>query len=123
MAVLLLFLGFFLFLDSNSFAQVYKYVDAKGTVCLTDNPPSSLFKDDALKDNATKDDGSNNEEPKTKQVAFQRKKSKPEIRDILQLGRQILEEELAKPPEKQNRLLIEEMGIILYGDVSKHKIK
>ena len=117
MAVLLFILSFFLFLDSNAFAQIYKYVDAKGTVCLTDNPPSYLFKDDASKDDGV------NEEPKTKQVTFQRKRSKPEIRDILQLGQQILEEELAKPPAKQNRLLIEELGIILYGDVSSHKVK
>jgi hypothetical protein len=112
MAVLLFLLSFFLFLDSDSFAQVYQYVDKKGTICFTDNPPSFLFKDDV-----------SNEEPKTSQITFQKRRSRPEIRDILQLGQEILEEELAKPPEKQNGRLIQEMGETLYGDVSGRKPK
>ena len=43
MAVLLCILSLFLFLESNSFAQVYKYVDKEGAICFTDNPPSSLL--------------------------------------------------------------------------------
>ena len=113
MNVLLIILGLFLFSDSNCFAQVYKYVDKEGTVCFTDTPPSSLLKDAV-----------SHEEPKTKEIAFQTtRRSRSEIKDIMQLGQEILEEELAKPPEKQNRALIQEMGIALYGDVSKHKIK
>ena len=45
MTVLIFLLGFFLFLDSDSFAQVYKYVDQNGAICFTDNPPSSLSKE------------------------------------------------------------------------------
>jgi hypothetical protein len=112
MNVLLIILGLFLFSDSNCFAQVYKYVDKEGAIRFTDTPPSSLLKDAV-----------SNEEPKTKEIAFQTKRSRSEIKDILQLGQEILEEELAKPPEKQNRALIQELGIALYGDVSKHKIK
>jgi hypothetical protein len=41
----------------------------------------------------------------------------------MQLGHQVLEEELAKPPQKQNRRLIQEMTEILYGDVSHKKSK
>ena len=112
MAVLLCILSLFLFLESNSFAQVYKYVDKEGAICFTDNPPPSFYKDAVA-----------NEELKTKEIAFQRKRTRSEIKDILQLGQEVLEEELAKPPGKQNRLLIQEMGVALYGDVTKHQIK
>jgi hypothetical protein len=33
----------------------------------------------------------------------------------------MLEKELAKPPEKQNRRLIKELGENLYGDISGQK--
>jgi hypothetical protein len=112
MVVLFFLLGFFLFLDSDSFAQTYKYVDKEGTICFTDNPQSFLFKDDV-----------SNEEPKTKQVTLQKGRAKPEIKDIFQLGQEILEKELAKPPEKQNRLLIQELGQNLFGDISRDKDK
>jgi hypothetical protein len=112
MAVFFCILSLFLFLESNSFAQVYKYVDKEGAVCFTDNPPSSFFKDAVA-----------NEEPKTIEITSQRKRTRSEIKDILQLGQEVLEEELAKPSGKQNRLLIQEMGVALYGDVSKHQIK
>ena len=112
MAVLLCILSLFLFLESNSFAQVYKYVDKEGAICFTDSPPSSFFKNAVA-----------NEELKTKEITFQRKRTRSEVKDILQLGQEVLEEELAKPPGKQNRLLIQEMGVALYGDVTKHQIK
>jgi hypothetical protein len=112
MVILFFLLGFFLFLDSDSFAQSYKYVDKKGTICFTDTPPSFLFKDDV-----------SNEEPKTKEVILQKGKTRTEIKDIFQLGQEILEKELAKPPEKQNRRLIQELGQNLYGDISRDKDK
>jgi hypothetical protein len=112
MCILIFLLSLFLFSGSDSFAQVYKYVDKKGAICFTDNPPSSLFKS-----------GVSNKEQKTKEVIGQRKSGGSDIKDIMQLGHQVLEEELAKPPEKQNRRLIQEMTEILYGDVSHKKSK
>lgn len=110
MVLLLCLLGFFLLLNSDSSAQTYKYVDGKGTVCFTDSPPSIFFKDDV-----------SNEEPRTKGVILQKGGSRKEIKDIFQLGQEVLEKELAKPPEKQNRRLIQELGTNLYGDISGKK--
>ena len=115
MTILIFLLSLFLFFGSDSFAQVYKYVDKKGAICFTDNPPSSLFESGVS--------NKEHKEQKTKDVIGQRKSDGSDIKDIMQLGQEILEEELAKPPEKQNRALIQELGIALYGDVSKHKIK
>ena len=112
MAVLFFLLGFFLFLSSDSFAQTYKYVDKKGTICFTDNPPSSLFKDEVA-----------NEEQKTKPVTLQQGRSKPAIKDIFAIGQELLERELAKPHGKRNLRLIKELGENLYGDVSRGKAK
>ena len=112
MAGLVFFLGLFLFFGSDSFAQIYKYVDKKGTICFTDNPPSSVFKN-----------GLSNKEQKQSEEINKRKRTKSEIRDIMQLGHEILEEELAKPPGKQNRRLIREMMEILYGDEFSKKSK
>jgi hypothetical protein len=112
MILLFFFLGFFLFLNSESLAQTYKYVDKKGTVCFTDSPPPSLFKDEVSK-----------EGPKAKEVVLQKSRSRAEIKDIFQLGQEILEKELAKPPEKQDRRLIQELGENLYGDISGQKVK
>jgi hypothetical protein len=111
MAVLFFLLGFFLFLDCDSSAQTYKYVDKKGTICFTDNPMSFPSQDIS------------SEEPKTKQVILQKARAKQEIKDIFQLGREMLEKELAKPPEKQNRRLIKELEENLYGDISGQKDK
>ena len=97
---------------SDSLAQTYKYVDKKGTVCFTDSPPSFLFEDEIAK-----------EEPKTKEVILQKTRTRAEIKDIFQLGQEILEKELAKPSEKQNRRLIQELGENLYGDISGQKAK
>ena len=112
MAVLLFIFGLFLFSGSESFAQGYKYVDKEGATCFTDSPPSSLFKEAAP-----------SEEQKAKEITVQRKRSRSEIKDILQLGQEILEEELAKPYEKQNRRFIQEMGQTLFGDISGPKAK
>ncbi len=112
MAVLFFLLVFFLFFNSDSFAQTYKYVNKEGTICFTDNPLSLHSKADA-----------SNEEPKTKQVTLQKERAKPEIKDIFQLGQEMLEKELAKPPEKQDRRLIKELEENLYGDISGRKDK
>jgi hypothetical protein len=86
-------------------------VDKKGTICFTDNPLSYPSQDIS------------SEEPKTKQVTLQKGRAKPEIKDIFQLGQEMLEKELAKPPEKQDRRLIKELGENLYGDISGQKDK
>jgi len=117
MRVLFFLLGLFLFFNSNSFAQVYKYVDEKGAICFSDNPPSS-----PSKEGVANEEKGPNEEKKSKEIINNRR-SRSEIKDILQLGQEALEEELAKPPEKQNRRLIQEMGEVLYGDVSGSKAK
>ena len=117
MTVLIFLLGLFLFLDSDSIAQVYKYVDEKGAICFSDNPPSSLSKE-----GVANEEKKPNEEKKAKEV-MNNKRGRSEIKDILQLAKEVLEEELAKPPEKQNRRLIQEMGEVLYGDVSGVKSK
>lgn len=112
MAVLIILVGFFLFNGSDSLAQVYKAVDKKGTVCFSDTPPPS-----------NSEESDSNEAQKAKEVSYQQNASRSEIKDILQMGHEILKEELAKPPEKQNRRLIQEMTEILYGDVSGKKSK
>jgi hypothetical protein len=110
MAGLIFFLGLFLFFGADSPAQVYKYTDEKGTVCLTDNPPPSPVKDAA-----------SDKEQKPREVKNQTKGSQSRVKDILEMGREVLEKELAKPPEKQDQRLIKEMTEILYGDVSGKK--
>jgi len=112
MAVLFFLIGFFLVSESVSLAQTYKYVDRKGTVCFSDNPLSLPPNDDGA-----------NEEAKAKPVSLQKGRAKPEIKDIFQLGQEMLEKELAKPPEKQDRRLIKELGENLYGDISGKKDK
>jgi hypothetical protein len=112
MAVLFFLLGFFLFSGSDSFAQTYKYVDRKGTICFTDNPPSFLFKDEVASGEA-----------KPKQVTLEQGRTRPRIKDIFQLGQEMLEQELTKPEGKQNLRLIKELGENLYGDVSGRKDK
>ncbi len=95
------------FWEADSFAQTYKYVDKQGRICFTDNLTSSLVKEGI----------SNRKENKSAEVTTSKKRSGGEVKDIMELGRAILEEELAKPREKQNRQLIQEMRKILYGDV------
>ncbi len=113
MAVLILLLDFLLFFGSDSFAQMYKYVDKEGKVCYTDDLSSPLLKERI----------SGYDEKKPAEGLHQRKRRGAEIKDIMQLGYEILEKELAKPPEKQNRQLVREMQEILYGDVSGKKSK
>jgi hypothetical protein len=115
MWVLIFLLGLFLFLESECIAQVYKYVDEKGAICFSDNPPPS-------KEGVANEEKKPNEEKKAKEIVNNRK-GRTEIKDIMQLAQEVLEEELAKPPEKQNRRLIQEMGEVLYGDVSGTKPK
>jgi len=110
MAGLIFLLGFLLFFGSDSPAQVYKYTDGKGTIYLTDNPPPSPVKDVA-----------SDKEQKPREVKNQAKSSGTGVKDILEMGREVLAEELAKPPEKQDQRLIKEMTEILYGDVSGKK--
>ena len=117
MPVLIFLLGLFLFLDSDSIAQVYKYVDEKGAICFSDNPPSS-----PSKEGVANEEKKSNEEKRNKQLT-NNKRGRSEIKDILQIAQEVLEEELAKPPEKQNHRLIQEMGEVLYGDVSGAKSK
>ena len=113
MAAAIFFLTLFLFLESDSFAQTYKHVDKNGAICFSDQPPVSLVKID--------DQASEEKVPKT--ALMQENRKRVEIKDILQLGREILDEELAKPPGKQNRSLILEMTEILYGKLSPKKPK
>jgi hypothetical protein len=113
MAAAIFFLTFFLFLGSDSFAQSYKYVDKNGAICFSDRPPASLVKvEDQVR-----------EEKVPKTALMQENRKKVEIKDILQIGQEILDEELAKPPGKQNRSLILEMTEILYGKISPKKPK
>ncbi len=107
MVLLMIFLALFLFGGSDSFAQMYKYVDKEGRICFTDNLTSSIVKEGI----------SNPKENKTTGSMNARKKSGTEVKDIMQLGQAILDEELAKPKEKQNHQLVQKMREILYGDV------
>jgi hypothetical protein len=104
---LIILLAFFLFEGSDSFAQMYKYVDKEGRICFTDNLTSSIVKEGV----------SNHKENKTTESMNSRKKSGTEVKDIMQLGQAILDEELAKPKEKQNHQLVQKMREILYGEV------
>ena len=112
MSVLIFLLGLFLFFGSDSFAQVYKYVDKEGKVCFTDNLTSSVFKDAAP-----------NKDKKSKEVTNPKKRSGSGPKDIMELGHVMLEEELAKPPQKQNRRLIQELTEVLYGEGPGKKSK
>ncbi len=107
MVRLIILLNFFLWGGSDSFAQMYKYVDKEGRVCFTDNLTSSLVKEGI----------SPHKENKPPEMSLPRKKGGAEIKDIMQLGQTILDEELAKPKEKQNHQLVQKMKEILYGDV------
>ena len=110
MAGLIFLLGFFLFFGSDSFAQVYKHTDKKGTVFFSDTPQASPSKDAAP-----------DKEQRARELMNQTKGSHPPVKDILEMGREVLEAELAKPPEKQDQRLIKEMTEILYGDVSGNR--
>jgi len=112
MASVIFFLIFFLFCGSDSFAQVYKYVDKDGKVYYTDNPSSPLIKNEK-----------SNKEQKPREQIPPKKKGNGTVKDVNQLGEELLEKELAKPPEKQDRRLIQDLREALYGDVSGKKGK
>ncbi len=106
MVLWIILINFFLW-GSDSFAQMYKYVDKEGRICFTDNLTSSLVKEGISPD----------KENKRPEATHPRKKGGAEVKDIMQLGQAILDEELSKPKEKQNHQLVQKMKEILYGDV------
>ncbi len=108
MHVWILLLGLVISFGSNSIAQTYKYVGREGTICFTDTPPASK---------------SGTSSKKSNEAIKQAKKGRTEIKDILQMAQEMLDEELAKPPKSQNQKLIRELNEVLYGDVSGMKAK
>ena len=112
MAILIFFLGLFLLSGSDSFAQVYKYVDKEGKICFTDNLTSSVFKD-----------ADSNKGKKPEKVVSQKKRIGSDLKDIRELGHEMLEKEIAKPAKKQNHRLIQELTEILYGEEAAKKLK
>jgi len=112
MTVPFLVLFFFFFLSTDGPAQTYRYVDPKGTICFTDNPPAFLFKEEPARG-----------EGRSGPLALDPRRPRPKIKDILELGQEILEKELSKPHGKRNLRLVQELGESLYGDVSGRKSK
>jgi hypothetical protein len=102
-AVLIFFCG------SDSFAQVYKYKDKDGNIVFTDNPAGMV-----------KSGGGAGEERAKEPPTPKRRTSEP-VKDVNQLGEEMLAEELAKPPAKQDKKLIQDLQEILYGDASGKK--
>ena len=109
MAVWLFALACIFLCSSDSFGQVYKYKDKDGNIVFTDNP-SSMVKE-----------GSVSKAEKSEEAAPPKKRSAGPVKDVNQLGEEMLEEELAKPPEKQDKRLIQELREILYGDAAGKK--
>ncbi len=89
--------------ESNSHAQAYKSVNPDGSISFTDTPTASL---------------SRQKSTLQKNSAGVKQTQRSEVKDILQLAREMLDQELAKPPKKQNKKLIQELNDILYGDLS-----
>ncbi len=90
--------------ESSSHAQTYKYVNPDGSISFTDTPPASF--------------SSHRTTVQKNSTSGVKQTRRAEVKDILQLAREMLDEELAKPPKKQNRKLIQELNDILYGDLS-----
>jgi hypothetical protein len=109
MAIWIFAVAFVFFCSSDSFAQVYKYKDKDGNIVFTDNPSSMV-----------KEAGGPKEE-KPKEEILPKKRSAGPVKDVNQLGEEMLEQELAKPPAKQDKRLIQELREILYGDASGKK--
>jgi hypothetical protein len=109
MAVWIIAVAFIFFCGSDSFAQVYKYKDKDGNIVFTDNP-SPMVKE-----------GSVPKEDKSKETLTLKKRSAGPVKDVNQLGEEMLEQELAKPPAKQDKRLIQELREILYGDATGKK--
>ena len=112
MALSLFLAALILFFGSESLAQVYKYKDKEGKITYTDNPSSPLIKS-----------GTSPKEEKSKTEVNQRKRSNEDVKDVNQLGEELLQKELAKPPEKQDQRLIQELREVLYGDGANKKLK
>ncbi len=106
MAVWLIAVAFIFFCGSDSFAQVYKYKDKDGNIVFTDNPSGMVKGGGAPK------------EEKLKEEAAPKRRSSAPVKDVNELGEEMLAQELAKPPGKQDKRLIQELQEILYGDAS-----
>jgi hypothetical protein len=100
---------FIFFPGADCFGQVYKYKDKDGNIVFTDNP-SGMVKG-----------GGNQKEERSNEGAMPRKRSREPVKDVNQLGEEMLAQELAKPPAKQDKRLIQELQEILYGDGSGRK--
>lgn len=109
MAVWIFAVVFIFFCGSDSFAQVYKYKDKDGNIVFTDDPSAMVKGGGAPK------------EEKSKEEMLPKKRSSGPVKDVNQLGEEMLAEELAKPPGKQDKRLIQELTEILYGDASGKK--
>ena len=109
MAVWIFAVAFIFFCGSDSFAQVYKYKDKDGNIVFTDNPSAMVKGGGAPK------------EEKSKEEMVPQKRSSGPVKDVSQLGEEMLAQELAKPPGKQDKRLIQELTEILYGDASGRK--
>ena len=109
MAVWFFALAFVFFCGSDSFAQVYKYKDKDGNIVFTDNPSGMV-----------KSGGAVSEEKAQEPIIPKKRYSEP-VKDVSQLGEEMLAQELAKPPAKQDKRLIQELQEILYGDASGKK--
>jgi len=109
MAVWVFAVAFIFFCGSDSFAQVYKYKDKDGNLVFTDNPPVIVKGGSAPKDEGLKEE------------MVPKKRTNEPVKDVNQLGEEMLAQELAKPPGKQDKRLIQELTEILYGDASGKK--
>jgi len=109
MAVWIFAVAFIFFCSSDSLAQVYKYKDKDGSIVFTDNPSSMVKEGGAAK------------VEKSKETMAPKKRSAGPVKDVNQLGEEMLEQELAKPPAKQDKRLIQELREILYGDAAGKK--
>ena len=105
-------LSFILSLGANSSAQTYKYVNKDGTICFTETPTASHRQNPAAPKEQTP-------KPRVREAT----NARPEIKDIFQMAQEMLDEELAKPPKKQNQKLIQELREVLYGDLPGKNVK
>ena len=97
MAVWIFAVAFIFFCGSDSFAQVYKYKDKNGNIVFTDNPSGMVKGGGAPK------------EEKSKEEMIPKKRSSAPVKDVNQFGEEMLAQELAKPPGKQDKRLIQEL--------------
>ena len=97
MAVWIVAVAFIFFCGSDSFAQVYKYKDKDGNIVFTDNPSAMVKGGGAPK------------EEKSKEEMIPKRRSSAPVKDVNELGEEMLAQELAKPPGKQDKRLIQEL--------------